>query len=675
MPHRKQAWAKRVRKDRFKKKYLSRMQATRLLQTDSMGFRRLCILKGIFPRAIGKSKQKESGNEKQYYLAKEIKWLVRDQIAAKMYDYKAWEKRVRRANAKQETSDLKRLHSERVKPKYSLVASIKERYPFFIDAVRDLDDALSIISLYAFLSPEVRSNTTIEFHHSLPSGLHEKAKAIMKQWNGYVAKSQSLTKGFISIKGYYFEAIIKGERVRWLTPHEYASKFPSGVQQYILITFLEFYLELVRFVLFRLEHDLAKDVEERIRIEDEGAEANAENFATGVVLPGQQVQGQAAVQLHEQSTRLQGATKELDRLRSLFAGFVFYVSREVPSKHMELIVTACGGRVATEMGPSVTHVVIDRPQLPPGMQRQSNVEYVQPQYVFDCLNARVVLPVQGYKMGDELPPHVSPFTVAINPNPEDTRVIEETKKSHPKIVGYVPERVHQIRKFIDPSYSSIDPSGKVAELEHEYSDDEDHAPAPEMDAEDDVALSDEELEDAKKIPDWKDEKVTEKAERSKLSAFKVKKQRELNLMNAPSSEMAAMRRQAKVQQTEAHRKSETRDARIKRKLAEKEKQERATRKMQLQVARKKAARYYKMVSSVVDGNKKKEMILAAKAKRLAEGLSKVDDEGKTIVKPPRNNNNNKSNSGAGNAAGEGSSNNKNKKKTPNPYSKLPKWVR
>ncbi len=447
--------------------------------------------------------------------------------------------------------------------------------------------------------------------------------------------------------------------MRWLAPHEYASKFPSGVQQYILITFLEFYLELVRFVLFRLEHDFKKEMDEVIRIEDEGGEPNAENFATGVVLPGQQVQGQQAVKQQEQTTRLQGAAKELGRVQKLFHGFVFYVSREVPVKHIDLLVQACGGRVATECTASVTHVVVDRPQLPTGMTHQPNVEYIQPQYVFDCLNARAVLPVHGYKMGDVLPPHISPFTVAINQNAEDARVIDETKKSHPKIVGYVPERVHQIRKFIDPSYSSVDPTGKIADLEHEYSDDEDHAPAPELDGGDDVALSDDELEDAKKLPEWKEEHVTEKAERSKMSAFKVKKQRELNLMNAPSSETVALRRQAKAKSVEDAKKAETRDVRLKRKIAEKDKQERATRKMQLQVARKKAARYYKMVNGVVEGNKKKEMILAAKAKRLAEGLSMVDAEGKTIVKPTRKN----------------SKEGENKKKTANPYSKLPKWVR
>ena len=36
-------------------------------------------------------------------------------------------------------------------PKYSLAPVIKDRYPTFIDALRDLDDALCLISLFAGL--------------------------------------------------------------------------------------------------------------------------------------------------------------------------------------------------------------------------------------------------------------------------------------------------------------------------------------------------------------------------------------------------------------------------------------------------------------------------------------------------------------------------------------------
>jgi pescadillo protein len=34
-------------------------------------------------------------------------------------------------------------------PKYSLAPIIKDRYPGFVDALRDLDDALCLISLFA----------------------------------------------------------------------------------------------------------------------------------------------------------------------------------------------------------------------------------------------------------------------------------------------------------------------------------------------------------------------------------------------------------------------------------------------------------------------------------------------------------------------------------------------
>ena len=38
-----------------------------------------------------------------------------------------------------------------------------------------------------------------------------------------------------------------------------------------------------------------------------------------------------------------------------------------------------------------------------------NKEYVQPQWIFDCLNKKMILPVSNYAPGKKLPPHLSPY--------------------------------------------------------------------------------------------------------------------------------------------------------------------------------------------------------------------------------------------------------------------------
>ena len=417
-----------------------------------------------------------------------------------------------------------------------------------------------------------------------------------------------------------------------------------------MLSFLEFYLEMMKFVLFKLESDLARDEADREAVEDDGegvARANAEDFASGAALTVLDVGANPAQakEVRETATKQSLLEEELRKVRGLFRGLTFYLSREVPAKHLGFVINACGGRVATDYVPSnITHVVVDRPALAPGMAKYDTLEYVQPQYIFDCLNARLVLPVTGYRMGEELPPHVSPFSVSITNDDEDNAAVEQVKKDHPKIVGYVPQRVHEIRKLINPAYSAVDPEGKVAALEEEYSDDEAHVAVPEEDL----------------------EEVTEEVQRSTLSALKVKNQREMNLMNAPTNEVVARRRQALRKSQEQARQNETSEARLRRKMGEMKKQEQATRKMQLQVARKKAARFYKMGSGVVHGAAKKAAALETKAKHIKEGKLQKTQDGTGLA-------NTRVEARRQRALAKGKT--PKEKKVDNPYKKLPKWVR
>jgi len=651
----------RVKKERFRKRYLTRMQATRMLQTDSMGFRRLCILKGIYPRAIGRSKQKASGNDKQYYLSKEIKWLVHDQVTSKAHAYEAFEKKVRAAKAQHRFADLKSLQEER-KPQYKLDATIKERYPFFVDAVKDIDDAMTMICLYAFLSPEIKSESTIEFHHALSTGLHEKAKAVISDFLAYVAKTHLLSRAFISIKGYYYEVFIHGQRIIFLMPHEYASKFPEGIQQYVLVTFLEFYVELMRFIMHKLNRDWTRDEEQKDRDVEDNAEANVADF-------DQSHMAAFVLQEAKKKAKERNATElqrqQLASIATLMDKFVVFCSREVPQKHIRFIVEACGGRVVNDFSAEVTHFCVDRPQLLHGFQKLTTVEYVQPQYFFDCLNARMILPVNGYRMGETLPAHVSPFTVSLTNQPADNMAVEEVKRAHPRAINdYVPARVHELRRLHDPNYIVSDPNSKLQDFDEGSELSEQDAVGVLLD-EDEVALSDDEVRDARKKVEWVDEHVKERPERSKLSEVKVRKQRELGLLNAPTAEGKAAQKQELAKKLAERKRSETREARAARKLRQAKTEDRATNKMKLQVARKKAARYYKMVSATVNAGKRHEKVLESKAKALEKGSAKVTDGGKTFVTGKQQRLEKKfgkEKAGQINA------------KNANPYKKLPVWV-
>jgi pescadillo protein len=123
---------------------------------------------------------------------------------------------------------------------------VRERYPRFNDALADLDDALTLTYLFAALP-----STT-----SIKTKIVNKAKSLAAAWGAYCSTATCMTKSFISVKGIYLEASIRGVPIRWVVPHSFTQFMPEDVDYRVMTTFFEFYETLLHFVLYKLYTDL-----------------------------------------------------------------------------------------------------------------------------------------------------------------------------------------------------------------------------------------------------------------------------------------------------------------------------------------------------------------------------------------------------------------------------------
>ncbi|XP_062214883.1 pescadillo homolog isoform X2 [Phragmites australis] len=423
-------------------KYITRTKAVNYLQISLATFRKLCILKGVFPR---QPKKKVEGNHKTYYHMKDIVFLLHDPLIEKFREIKVHRKKVKKAVAKKNKDLADRLLNR--PPTYKLDRLILERYPTFVDALRDLDDCLTMVHLFAALPAVDGERVEVKRIHNCRRLSHE--------WQAYISRTHSLRKTFISVKGIYYQAEVQGQKITWLTPHALQQVLTDDVDFNVMLTFLEFYETLLGFANFKLYHSInvnyppildsrlealaaelyalcrymyagsgrvignsesGRLIEEKV---DENSKASSKADESELRLA--QLQHQlptnepgALMHLVEESTAVDADDNETKECKSLFKNLKFYLSREVPRESLLFIIPAFGGTVSwegegapfNEVDEDITHQIVDRPT-------QSHVflsrQYVQPQWIYDCVNARIILPTEGYFVGRVPPPHLSPF--------------------------------------------------------------------------------------------------------------------------------------------------------------------------------------------------------------------------------------------------------------------------
>ncbi|KAG0324975.1 mRNA-binding ribosome synthesis protein nop7 [Dissophora globulifera] len=464
--------------------YITRNQALKKLQVTLADFRRLCILKGIYPREPKNKKKANKGSSAPatFYYSKDIQYLMHEPILGKFREYKTFAKKMAKVMSKGQYSTAKSLAEN--KPIYTLDHVIKERYPTFTDALRDLDDCLCMIFLFATMpkTDKIKAETV------------ENCQRLAAEFQHYVLHTRSLRKVFLSIKGIYYQAEIKGQTITWLVPYQFSQDVPTDVDFRVMLTFLEFYQTLSGFVNYKLYSDvnLVYPPKLDLKLDEGGAGMNAliiestqstANIAQSINSSVAQPTSSTAASLSKEEKKrleesekrlrtltnkiariqesngtdqasaesstndnddamdefptplpnldgtssstvtfsdIQRASQHLSQFQSLFSNCYVYLSREVPRYSLEFVLRACGSHVGwdpvlgegspfDENDERITHQISDRPTQG---HRFLSRQYIQPQWVYDSINAGKILTTEPYHVGRTLPPHLSPFVEA-----------------------------------------------------------------------------------------------------------------------------------------------------------------------------------------------------------------------------------------------------------------------
>jgi pescadillo protein len=231
----------------------------------------------------------------------------------------------------------------------------------------------------------------------------------------YTIKTHSLKKVFLGIKGIYYEMVAPGQGgdmipVRWLEGYEFQQNIPHDVDFRILLTFVDLYRTLIKFVLFKLytEENLVYPPPINTELEEQGENVGAmqlvekkeeasvapaaegsekkiskkevKKVIKGIKATGDDVEmdvdGENSADVEEEaeeefverpskvtdenediakaplttySSLLSSSATASSSSLPIFSSYTFYLSREIPTKTWEFIIKATGGRVITAL--------------------------------------------------------------------------------------------------------------------------------------------------------------------------------------------------------------------------------------------------------------------------------------------------------------------------------------
>ncbi|CAJ2664823.1 unnamed protein product [Trifolium pratense] len=298
-------------------------------------------------------------------------------------------------------------------PKPDIDKFIRERYPRFVDALGELNNCLTMVHLFAAL-PALKSK-------KIDVKLVQKCRRLAHEWQAFVSRTHKLRKTFVSVKGVYYQAEVEGQKITWVAPHLLQS---DDVDIPTVLNFLQLYVSLLGFVNFNLYRSINLEYPPILNPRLEALAADIYALYADEFRPSGPISEASKLAESEQvESKKKGADAESEKseedqdtreCKNLFKNLKFFLSSVIQRESLLFVIPAFGGTVSwegkgapfNESDQSITHQIVDTDAEGHTFHTR---EYVQPQWIFDSVNARIVLPMENYIVGRIPPPHLSPF--------------------------------------------------------------------------------------------------------------------------------------------------------------------------------------------------------------------------------------------------------------------------
>lgn len=380
-------------------KYISKKRAAKELDLTINEFNIMCIYSSIYPVIVQNKKQQLDRADDFYYTIDDIKEVA---VSACYKTFKASKKR----EIKRETF-IKEGMVERAKKlkgiQMKLIPIIQRKYNSFGESMCDLGNTLTFLN--------VAKTHKIQGDYS-----------VLDEFKKFVDENFLLKYAFLSRRGIFSQIDIEDKIVVWKEPYKITDdvdldlskkKIEKTEDTQLMYDYANGFVDFEKDATDLGQGNFLENDEKEV-VEDKGY------YYLFHAIP--------VLCMHVKLLLHKMKTMDLkSKRKKYFDKMVFEIRNNTVEDKMEQIIMKLGGTVQTEAFENIEKLVVICEDVE--IVEEGKV-YVQPQYVFDCLNSDKKLDVENYLVGKKLPPHASPFkNVFDEVKPEVLDTLSNTKKN------------------------------------------------------------------------------------------------------------------------------------------------------------------------------------------------------------------------------------------------------